>query len=165
MNDWITENIKELERICRNVSKQNDIQDLLQTCVEQFLKNKKTDEIPDEQKLYFFTRIVRNNYGSKTSAFYMQHKRFQFQELNGKEIVEHEYEEPVITMEWMLNEIEQLKKTEWYYGRLMELYLQEGCSITKLAQRTTIPINSVSRDINKVRKILKQKREQKLNNK
>jgi hypothetical protein len=35
---------------------------------------------------------------------------------------------------------------------LFELYLQVGCSITKLSQQTTIPINTVSRDINKVRK-------------
>lgn len=162
MNDWITDNIGELERICRSVSKQNEIQDLLQTCVEQFLKNKKTDEIPDEQKLYFFTRIVKNNWGSKTSAYFIQHKRFQFQEFNGTEIAAQEYQESEITMEWVIQEIEKLKKTEWYYGRLMELYLQEGCSITALAKKTTIPINSVSRDINKVRKILKQKREKKL---
>lgn len=162
MNDWITQNIKELERICRSVSKQNDIRDLLQSCVEQFLNNKKTGDIPNEQKLFFFARIVKNNYESKTSAYYNQHKRFQFDELDGTDVADESYQEPIITLDWVKDEIEYLKQTEWYYGRLMELYLEVGCSITKLAQKTTIPINSVSRDINKVRRILKQKRNKKL---
>jgi hypothetical protein len=51
---------------------------------------------------------------------------------------------------------------EWYYGRLFELYIEEGCNLTKLNKRTTIPIVSLSRDINKVREILKQKRKQDL---
>ncbi len=55
-----------------------------------------------------------------------------------------------------LDEIKQGK--DWYYGRLFELYIELGCSITKLSERTTIPINSVSRDINKIRKILNKKR-------
>ena len=54
---------------------------------------------------------------------------------------------------------EELKKIDWYYGRLFELYIEEGCSVTKLSKRTTIPINSVSRDINKVRRELKQLRD------
>ena len=66
-----------------------------------------------------------------------------------------EYEEDTITLEWVISELQNL---DWYYKRLMELYIEEGCSITKLSKRTEIPINSVSRDINKVRKILKQKR-------
>jgi hypothetical protein len=44
----------------------------------------------------------------------------------------------------------------------MELYIEEGCSISKLSKRTTIPLNSVSRDINKVRSILLNKRKEEL---
>jgi hypothetical protein len=51
------------------------------------------------------------------------------------------------------------KKGEWwYYARLFELYLEEGASITNLSKRTTIPLNSVSRDINKYRRELRRLR-------
>jgi DNA-directed RNA polymerase specialized sigma24 family protein len=64
-----------------------------------------------------------------------------------------------ITIEWVRNELNEMKKTDqWYYGRLFELYLEGGGSIVELSKKTTIPVNSVSRDINKVRKILRKKR-------
>lgn len=64
-----------------------------------------------------------------------------------------------ITLEWVQEELNKMKKTnDWYYGRLFELYLEVGGSIVKLSEKTTIPVNSVSRDINKVRKILRKKR-------
>jgi len=42
----------------------------------------------------------------------------------------------------------------------MKLFIEEGASISKLSKRTTIPINSVSRDINKVRRYLIKKRKE-----
>jgi hypothetical protein len=147
-----------LVKICRNVAKQADVDDLLQICVEQFLNNKKAKDIPDEQKLYFFTKIVKNNFLSNKSKYHYQYRKFVYDDIDGLELVDDEYEESVIDLDWVYKQIDEMKKNEWYYGRLFELYLEVGCSITKLSEKTTIPINSVSRDINKVRSILKQKR-------
>lgn len=158
MNDWINLNYNELVKICRNVAKQADVDDLLQICVEQFLNNKKAKDIPDEQKLYFFTKIVKNNFLSNKSKYHYQYRKFVYDDIDGLELVDDEYEESVIDLDWVYKQIDEMKKNEWYYGRLFELYLEVGCSITKLSEKTTIPINSVSRDINKVRSILKQKR-------
>jgi DNA-directed RNA polymerase specialized sigma24 family protein len=158
LNDWIKQNYNELVRICRSVAKQSDIDDLLQICVEQLLNNKKINDIPDEQKLYFFTKIVKNNFLSTKSKYHYQHRKFVYDDIDGLELIDDEYEESIITLDWVNKQIDEMKKNEWYYGRLFELYLQVGCSITKLSQKTTIPINSVSRDINKVRSILRQKR-------
>jgi DNA-directed RNA polymerase specialized sigma24 family protein len=72
------------------------------------------------------------------------------------DIPDIEYEEEPFNLNWVH---EQLKTIDWYYGRLFELYIEEGCSVTRLSKRTTIPINSVSRDINKVRRQLKQLRD------
>jgi DNA-directed RNA polymerase specialized sigma24 family protein len=155
LNDWIEQNILELKKICSRITRGEDSEDLLQLSVEQFLNNKKVPSIPDKEKLFFFTRIVRNNYNSKSSPYYHQYKKFQFNSIENMEIEYLEYEEDTITLEWVISELQNL---DWYYKRLMELYIEEGCSITKLSKRTEIPINSVSRDINKVRKILKQKR-------
>lgn len=158
-NHWIESNINELKKICRSVSRTNDIDDLLQTCVEQFLINKKTGELTPQQKLYFFTRIVHNQYHSKTSKYYYHFKRQQTIPYYEVEIADDEYEEPEANLEWVKKQLDEIKQgKDWYYGRLMELYIELGCSITKLSERTTIPINSVSRDINKVRKLLNKKR-------
>jgi len=131
------------------------VDDLLHLCIEQFIKNKKVHQIPDKEKLYFFTKIVRNQYHSKSSKYHYTYRRYQFSEIVDNDIAEIEYQEDEFNMNWVK---EQLKTIDWYYGRLFELYIEEGCSVTKLSKRTTIPINSVSRDINKVRRQLKQLR-------
>lgn len=160
LNIWIENNFNELKKICDKITRGEDSDDLLQLSVEQFLKNRKSDGIPDDQKLFFFARIVRNNYNSNSSPYYHTYRKFKFSEIDNVDIQYLSYEEPVIDLDWVTN---QLSHLEWYYKRLMELYIEEGCSITKLSKRTAIPINSVSRDINKVRKILVNKRKEKLN--
>ena len=155
INTWIENNIEEIKKICSRITRGEDSEDLLQLSIEQFLNNKKVPTIPDKEKLFFFTRIVRNNYNSKSSPYYHQYKKFQFTSIENIEIEYLEEEEPIITLDWVYDE---LKKLDWYYQRMMEMYIEEGCSITKLSQRTTIPLNSVSRDINKIRTILIEKR-------
>jgi RNA polymerase sigma factor (sigma-70 family) len=159
LNDWITNNYKELLNICRKVSKEYYCDDLFQSCIEQFIKNKKTIDLPDKEKIYFFTRLVSNNWNSTQSPFAQTYRKYKFVETNIQEIekMDVEYVEG-IDLDWVHQQIEEIKKEEWYYGRLFELYLEEGCNITKLSKRTTIPMNSVSRDINRIRKKLIQKR-------
>ena len=159
INNWIENNFNELKKICDKITKGEDSDDLFQLSVEQFLKNRKSDDIPDNEKLFFFARIVRNNYNSNSSPYYHTYRKFKFSDIDNIDIQYLEYEEPVISLEWVMT---QLNELEWYYKRLMELYIEEGCSITKLSKRTTIPINSVSRDINKVRTILINKRKEEL---
>ena len=155
MNDWLSKNYDELKNICNKFSTPDEVDDLLHLCIEQFIKNKKVHQIPDKEKLYFFTKIVRNQYHSKSSKYHYTYRRYQFSEVIESEIPDVEYQEEQFNLDWVY---EQLKTIDWYYGRLFELYIEEGCSVTKLSKRTTIPINSVSRDINKVRRQLKQLR-------
>ena len=159
INTWIENNFNELKKICDKITRGEDSDDLLQLSVEQFLKNRKSDDIPDNEKLFFFARIVRNNYNSNSSPYYHTYRKFKFSDIDNIDIQYLEYEEPVINLEWVKV---QLNELEWYYKRLMELYIEEGCSISKLSKRTTIPLNSVSRDINKVRKVLLNKRKEEL---
>ena len=159
INIWIENNFNELKKICDRITRGEDSDDLLQLSVEQFLKNRKSDDIPDKEKLFFFARIVRNNYNSNSSPYYHTYRKFKFTDIDNIDIQYLEYEESPITLDWVHNELNEL---EWYYKRLMELYIEEGCSISKLSRRTTIPLNSVSRDINKVRKVLLNKRKEQL---
>jgi DNA-directed RNA polymerase specialized sigma24 family protein len=156
LNDWLSKNYNELKNICSKFSTSEEVDDLLHLCIEQFIKNKKVQQIPDKEKLYFFTKIVRNQYHSKSSKYHYTYRRYQFNDVVESDIPDVVYEEDEFNLEWVR---EQLKTIDWYYGRLFELYIEEGCSVTKLSKRTTIPINSVSRDINKVRRQLKQLRD------
>jgi len=156
LNDWLSNNYNELKNICNKFSTPDEVDDLLHLCIEQFINNKKVHQIPDKEKLYFFTKIVRNQYHSKSSKYHYTYRRYQFNEIIENDIPDIEYQEDEFNMNWVH---EQLKTIDWYYGRLFELYIEEGCSVTRLSKRTTIPINSVSRDINKVRRQLKQLRD------
>jgi len=154
---WIENNHKELVKICQSITKQNDIEDLLHLCILQVYQSKKFQDVPDKQKLYFFSVIVKNNFNSKSSAYYRQFKR-KFEEIPEKfEIVEEEYKESPFNLEWVHKE---LKKMDWYYGRIFQLYIEENCNLTKLSKRTSIPANSLSRDIRKVKEELRKIREQ-----
>ena len=160
INTWIENNFNELKKICDKITRGEASDDLLQLSVEQFLKNRRIDDIPDKEKLFFFARIVRNNYNSNSSPYYHTYRKFKFSEIDNLDIQYLEIEESPIDLLWVKD---QLNNLDWYFKRLMELYIEEGCSITKLSKRTTIPLNSVSRDINKVRKILVYKRNEELN--
>jgi hypothetical protein len=165
LNEWIENNFDELKSICKKITRGNDYDDLFQMCLEMFLTSKKVKDIPDTQKLFFFTRIVKNNYNSTTSPYYHTHRKFKYNEIENIEVEDIKYEEPLIDIDWVKNQIDKDKKTgSWYYARLFEIYIDQGCSVTKTSQLTTIPINSVSRDINKYRKRLKEKRQNEIRN-
>ena len=159
MNDWIQKNYTQMKKMCDKFSIEIDTDDLCQSCIEQLLKNKKAKDIPENKLMFFFTRIVMNNAKSTTSNFYTENRKYKFSEINNLEVKDVEYVEGV-DYDWVLEQIKELKKTQWYYARLFELWIEEGCSQTKLSKRTTIPINSISRDLKKFRDILKQKRKE-----
>ncbi len=165
MNKWIEENLKELKLICNKITRSDDVDDLLQLCIEQLLKNQRAYSLPDQERLYFFARIVRNNYSSKSSPYYHQYKKYQFIEFKDIDIPDVEYRESPINIEWVNNKITQDKKTDkWYFARLFQIYLEEDCSIKNTAKRTTIPPNTVSKDINSYRRDLRTARQNFLDN-
>lgn len=161
MDKWFSNNYEKLKQICRSVSKENEVDELLHFCIDIVITNIKFNNIPEDSgKLYYFTRVVINNWKSTSSPFYTTYRKEK------PKIVDEDIElpsldieqEPEIDLEWVKRQIETIKRDEWYYGRLFELYIEEGCSLTKLNKRTTIPLAPLSRDINKVRQKLKDKR-------
>lgn len=163
LNDWIQQNISELQKICQRVSKKNDSSDLCQICIEQLLKSKKIHEIDDAEKLYFFARIVRNNFNSNTSRYDKTYRKTNFVELGSNiDIIQEDYEEPILTIEWMLEELELLKNEDWYLATITLHYFSENCNLTRLSKKIGIPINNLSRDIKKVKLILNDKLQQRI---
>jgi hypothetical protein len=161
VDNWFNKNYEKLKTICRSITKENDVDELLHFCIDIVITNDKFNKIEDEKgKIFYFTRIVLNNWKSISSPYYMTYRR-KYTSTNDYEVQTPEIEldeEVEIDLEWVRNELETLKRNEWYYGRLFELYVEEGCSLTKLNKRTTISLPTLSRDINRVRGILKDKR-------
>jgi excinuclease UvrABC helicase subunit UvrB len=163
LNDWIEENILHLQKICQSVSKNNDSSDLCQICLEQLLKSKTINNVPDEQKLYFFARLVRNNFNSKTSRYHKVYRKTNFVELGSNmDISNEDYTDSVLTIEWVLEEIEKIKQYDWYLGQITLHYFAEDCNLTRLSKKIGIPINNLSRDIRKIKIILNDKLQEKL---
>lgn len=155
ISDWITENYNKLNEITKKVSKLECAHDLLHLSLEQLLLNKNFNNVPEKEKLFFFTKIVRNNYYSESSPYYHTYTKYQFNEWKEHDEQDQEYQEDPIDLDWVNNHLNEMKKgNDWYYAKLFQLYIEEDCSITKLSKRSTIPVNSVSRDINKMRKKL-----------
>lgn len=158
MNEWLQDNYSNLREITIKVCKTEDIDEIFHFCLEQFLTNKKVKTLKEEHRTFFFVRIVRNNYFSKSSPFYQLYKKHKFQEINNIEIEDIPYEDSD-ELRWVYQQIEKDKMDgNWYYARLFELFIGQGCSVSKTHKKTTIPLNSVSRDINKYRRILKERR-------
>ena len=165
MDKWFSHNYNKLKTICKSVSKENDVDELLHFCIDILISNDKFNNIvEDSGKIYYFTRVVINNWKSTSSPYYTTYRKekpkiidydIELPNIEGEEEVE-------IDMDWVRNQLEELKVKDWYYARLFELYIDEGCSLTKLNKRTTIPLAPLSRDINKVRTILKEKRKKDL---
>ena len=105
MNDWLSKNYNELKNICNKFSTPDEVDDLLHLCIEQFIKNKKVHQIPDKEKLYFFTKIVRNQYHSKSSKYHYTYRRYQFNEIIDNDIAEIEYQEDEFNMNWKITKI------------------------------------------------------------
>lgn len=161
MESWFSINYNKLKQICRSVSRENDVDELLHYCIDKVISNEKFNNITEESnKIFYFTRVVINNWKSTSSPYYTTYRKERPKIIDSDiELPNVELEEEVeIDLDWVKNELENIKKDGWYYGRLFELYIEEGCSLTKLNKRTTIPLAPLSRDINKVRELLKQRR-------
>jgi hypothetical protein len=160
---WIQENHKRLYEITKKLSKGIDTNDLFQLSVEELLINKNIHAVPDNEKFFYFARIVKNQYHSKTSKFHKIYRKHRFQSLDSStDIIYEEYEEPVVSLEWVLEEIEKLKQKDWYLGQIFLLFLSKDANLTRTSEITGIPINNLSRDIKLVKGILHNKLKKKL---
>lgn len=161
---WIEDNHSRLFEITTKISKGENTNDLFQLCMEELLNNQVIESVPDNQKFFYYARIVKNQYLSRNSKYHKIYRKYQFTSLdNNLDIPQESYEEPTITLEWVLQEVEKIKQQQWYLGQIFLLYLSKGANLTKLSKLTGIPINSLSRDIKVVKTILNNKLNEKLN--
>jgi hypothetical protein len=123
--------------------------------MEQLLKGGKLDGMKDKERVYYFIRVLKNNYFSKTSPYYYQYKknphREEFKDIEFFEPQpDVEYTEELPDIEWVNK---QLSHLEWFDRDLFLLWMELG-SLTAVSRKTTIPLNSVGRYINQTKQML-----------
>jgi RNA polymerase sigma factor (sigma-70 family) len=157
---WISQNNDLcLNKVREIVSNPDEADDLYQSVVEQLLrKPDKIDKVTDKEKYYFFIRVIRNNYFSKTSPYHYQYRKPSEKNIQVKEdileqIEDEEYNDELPDMEWVKNELQHL---DWFSRDLFLLWLELN-TISNVSRQTQIPLNSVSRYINKIKKELKKR--------
>jgi len=157
--EWFRINYMKLMEVCKSVAKQNNVDELLHYCIDQVITNEKFLSIEnDAQRYFYFTRIVLNNYNSKTSPYHRTYRNDKVSLIGETDVEDKSEYVDKCDLDWVKIELKEMMKEEWYYARLFELYIEENCNLSKLNKRTTIPLGPLSRDINKVRTQLKNKR-------
>ena len=158
---WIGENSNEMMKMVNGIVKDRNIADeLFQTVVLQLLeKPDKVDKVPDHQKVFYFIRVVKNNYYSNSSPFQYRRvidKKRHVQideELTRMEDVP--YEEPLDYKQWVTEQLDNEELFTWYEKSIFLLYI-EMTSYISVSKKTTIPVNSVSRHLKSIKNKLQE---------
>ena len=156
-NQWIGDNNNKMRKMVRGiVSGDNNLADeLFQTVVLQLLeKPDKVDKVPDHQKVFYFIRVVKNNYYSNSSPFQYRRVIDKKRHVQIDEqltcIEDVPYEEPMEYKQWVVDQLSKEDLFSWYERDLFILYVELN-SYVKVSKNTTIPVNSVSRHIKQIK--------------
>lgn len=155
--EFITKNNTILIQTTMNITKgYADYMELYQSVIQQILeKPHRMDKIDDEKKLYYFIKLVKNNFYSSTSNYQYQRQKYkklntQFRDELYGTIKDEDTEYPYPEWEWVE---EQLNTMDWFDRDLFLLWAELG-TLTAVNKETTIPINSVGKYIKEIKKEL-----------
>ena len=159
LSNWITINYDMLLTTAKNIVKDDaEVDDVFQSVIEQLLKKEDTlNELPDNDKKYYFIRVLKNNWNSTTSYYYTEHKKVNRFRVDWDEKYENiedtPYKEELPTLDWVKGQLDTL---DWFSRDLFWLWIELGTFIS-VSNKTTIPVNSVARYIKQIKLILKDK--------
>jgi hypothetical protein len=144
--------------IVKTITKNDDrCDDLLHDILIDLTKNEKYNALSPKDKVYFFIRVVKNQFYSNNSKYQRTYKKYVFQEFNPNvEIPDEAYKEP-LSMEWVHktldNELDKNKEF-WYNYGLFNLYLEHK-KIETIHQKTQIPKYSIRNTIKEMKAWIK----------
>jgi len=161
--EWIGINGDEMLRNVRNYVKDDDVgSELFQCVVLQLLeKSDKIDEVNDKEKLFYFIRVIKNNYNSKTSPFMYKRVRDKKrlvemnEEITHREVEDYVEDDTFPPIEWIREQLDDEELFTWYQKDLWNLYF-ELKTLISVSRQTTIPSNTVSRHIKQINEKLKE---------
>jgi hypothetical protein len=123
--------------------------DLLHDVLLQLENNKKYQSLDHKDQLWFFVRVMQNQYKSNNSLFHKTYRKNHPTEIPlNYEVVDDEYEE-YPTMDWINETLEQELKTNpdsWYNIGIFRLWM-ENKKIEVLHKKTKIPKYSIRQTI------------------
>ena len=161
---WLNVSGNTMLRNVQNYVRDPDVgQELFQHVVLQLLeKSEKIDEVPDPQKIFYFIRVVKNNFNSKTSPFQYQRIKHMKREVQMNEEITHmedtpyEEDKTIPPIEWIRKELDNEELFTWYEKDLWNLFY-ELKTLVGVSKQTTIPSNTVSRHIRQINDKLKKR--------
>ena len=151
-NEFITVNYKELRRSAYNITKNDCLtDDLISEAILIFLEKPNAQAIVDTGAAFFYIiRILLNQYNSNTSPFHKTYRKTVALEDNYDQPTEEEEDSELAKM--LMNELGSL---HWYQQTLFKLNCLEGQSVSKISRDTQIPRSSITMEIKRVKKHLK----------
>ena len=151
VNNWIEENFEELGRISKKIGGQHG-EDLRQECLLILLEKENVYEIINSGgAIYYYTRILLNQFRSNTSAFAKNYR--------GLVDLPSYYDEPDIQepddSQLLDAVVKAVNKLPNYDKMIVNIKILEGTSICKLSRETNIPRNSLSLTYNRAKQFLR----------
>jgi DNA-directed RNA polymerase specialized sigma24 family protein len=158
IEQFIIKNYKELQKICRKITKNSDwSDDLLNDVLIQLYDKEdiRLDSYDDNSIRYFIVRIICNNWHSKSSPFYRKVMRESTLYSPINDIRSDISEDNTDLDHMVINLVEsEYGSLNWFYKDILNLYLILG-SYKRVSDKTRIPIMSVSRYIKEAKKEIK----------
>ena len=158
LRNWISVNNEELINITNHITSfSEDSMELYQHVVLQLLeKPDKIDNLSDDEKRYYFIKVLKNNYHSKTSPFRYQELKYKknnilTEDFSFNENLPEDELEDLPDLNWVK---ETLDTFDWFDRDLFLLWLEVG-TLINVHKETTIPINSVGKYIRDIKKRLR----------
>ena len=151
VNNWIDLNFEELGRISKKIGGRHG-EDLRQECLLILLEKENVDEIIDSgAAIYYYTRILLNQFRSTTSAFAKNYR--------GLVDLPSYYDEADVAepddSQLLSAVVKAVNRLPNYDRMIVNIKVLDGTSICKLSRETNIPRNSLSLTYNRAKQFLR----------
>lgn len=167
LNNYLEKNYNKLKDIAHNLGGKNK-DDLLSFVIEELYKcdqNRINKIIEKKQMTFFITRIMVNQYFSKTSRYFKKYNKYYKYHISGQSLdfkeVRNNKENSIIKinekldLEKKIKWIDKkLKKLYWFDAQVFKLYYKENHSLNSLAKATKISRATLYKSITTVKKYL-----------
>jgi DNA-directed RNA polymerase specialized sigma24 family protein len=167
LDDYIIRNYDKLKDIAYNMAGSKEHEEFLHFIIEQLYDHdqiKLNEVIERNEMLFYVTRIMINQYHSKTSRYYYKYKKYYKHHVTGivdgitsdnvvKTIEQKQDEEQKLS--WIE---EKLKDLYWFDAEVFKLYYRENFTLTEMAKATKISRGTLYKAISNVKDYLKNER-------
>lgn len=151
-NEWISANYRSLQQASKNISANDSLaDDLLSESLIIFLEKENVQTIVDSGgALFYLVRIMMNLWKSTTSPFYKK-----FRSTTSIPDIPEVVDVSEDHSELENRATEALATLDWYSQTLFKLHHIDGESISSISRQTKIPRTSISQEIKRVKKHLR----------